>query len=55
VAIAHRLSTIANAEKIVVMEHGRIVEQGTYRELLAMKGKFWTYHNMQNTAELDLK
>ena len=38
--IAHRLSTVANADKILVMERGAIIERGTFRELVAMKGLF---------------
>lgn len=47
IAIAHRLSTIANADKVVVLEQGRIVEQGKYQELLELKGKLWEYHKTQ--------
>ena len=47
IAIAHRLSTIAKADKVVVLEQGRIVEQGKYQELLEQKGKLWQYHQMQ--------
>ena len=47
IAIAHRLSTISNADKVVVLERGRIVEQGSYRGLLAERGKLWEYHQMQ--------
>jgi len=50
IAIAHRLSTIANADKVVVMDQGRIIEQGTYQELLAQRGKLWNYHQMQNSV-----
>jgi ATP-binding cassette subfamily C protein len=38
--IAHRLSTIVNADKIIVMDKGRIVEQGTYGELLSLDKTF---------------
>ncbi|MBC1239512.1 heterocyst formation ABC transporter subunit HepA [Nostoc sp. 2RC] len=47
IAIAHRLSTISKADKVVVLEAGRIVEQGKYEELLARHGKLWEYHQMQ--------
>jgi len=48
IAIAHRLSTIVKADKVVVLEQGRIVEQGKYQELLALRGKLWKYHQMQH-------
>lgn len=41
IIIAHRLSTIKNADKIVVMDEGRIIEEGALDELLAKKGKFY--------------
>ncbi len=47
IAIAHRLSTISKANKVVVLEQGRIIEQGKYQELLELKGKLWKYHQMQ--------
>ena len=47
IAIAHRLSTIAKADKVVVLEQGRLVEQGSYQELLNQRGKLWEYHKTQ--------
>ena len=41
IVIAHRLSTIRNATRILVLEHGQIVEQGTHDELLEAGGRYW--------------
>jgi ATP-binding cassette, subfamily B, multidrug efflux pump len=45
--IAHRLSTIRNADAILMMEHGRIIEQGTHQELLAAKGRYAALYHSQ--------
>ncbi|UCG24321.1 MAG: ABC transporter ATP-binding protein [Chloroflexota bacterium] len=45
--IAHRLSTIAGADRIVVLDGGRIVELGTHQELLAKKGRYYKLYTMQ--------
>ena len=47
--IAHRLSTVRNADQIIVLDHGRIIEQGTHEQLLAMKGR---YHQLYTGHEL---
>lgn len=50
IAIAHRLSTITRADQVVVLEQGRIVEQGKYQELLEQRGRLWKYHQMQHES-----
>lgn len=45
--IAHRLSTVENADQIVVLDGGRVVEQGTHRELLARGGQYASLHKLQ--------
>ena len=50
--IAHRLSTIKNADKIIVIENGEIIESGTHEELLAQKGYYYNTLNTQNNEHL---
>lgn len=39
--IAHRLSTVQNADVILVLDHGRIIERGSHQELIAAKGQYY--------------
>ncbi|MBA3352860.1 MAG: ATP-binding cassette domain-containing protein, partial [Blastocatellia bacterium] len=54
IVIAHRLSTVRKADKIVVMERGRIVETGTHKELLDAGGKYRRLYELQFADEDDV-
>ena len=45
--IAHRLSTIQNADQVIVMDRGKIIEQGTHEELLRQRGDYFQLYTMQ--------
>jgi subfamily B ATP-binding cassette protein MsbA len=45
--IAHRLSTVESADRIIVLDEGRIVEMGNHRELLSLGGLYAALHGMQ--------
>ncbi len=45
--IAHRLSTVVDADEILVMEHGRIIERGSHHDLLKKKGRYWNMWELQ--------
>ncbi len=50
IIVAHRLSTVKNADQIIVLEKGKIVEQGSHTELTQLKGKY--YELVKNQLEL---
>ena len=50
--MAHRLSTVQNADNIVVMDKGRVIEEGTHKELTNKKGAYYTL--VKNQLELGM-
>ena len=50
IVIAHRLSTIQNVDKIIVLHHGEIVEQGTHQQLLNLNGYYRRLYDLQFTG-----
>lgn len=55
IVIAHRLSTIKNADRIIVLKEGCLVEEGTHRELLALGGEYSALYQLQFTDEPRLR
>lgn len=53
--VAHRLSTIQHADKIIVLSHGKIIEQGNHLELLKQKGNYYHLYTLQHHKEALLK
>jgi ATP-binding cassette subfamily B protein len=53
--IAHRLSTIKRADRILVVEGGRIAEQGTHSELLRQRGHYYRLYTRQFRSELEAR
>ena len=50
IAIAHRLSTLRDADKLCVIEHGELKEQGTHDELIRKKGKYYDLYKLQSES-----
>ena len=50
IVIAHRLSTVANLDRIVVLKDGKIIEEGSHRELLKKKGDYYKLWSRQSGA-----
>ena len=45
--VAHRLSTIQHADNIILLSHGKIIEQGNHQELLHKKGRYFQLYSLQ--------
>ena len=55
IAIAHRLSTLARMDRIIVLDAGRIKEQGTHAELLALNGLYARFWDRQSGGFINVK
>lgn len=52
-AIAHRLSTIRDANMILVLDHGEIIERGNHDELVSQNGAYYEMYQLQNSGVVD--
>ena len=50
ISIAHRLSTLRNADKLIVLHNGKLVESGTHEELVALRGEYYKLLQLQSKA-----
>jgi ATP-binding cassette subfamily B protein len=53
ILITHRFSTVKNADKTLMLERGKIIEQGSHRELMQLKGKYAELYTMQAKRYLE--
>src|ERR1700752_778504 len=53
IVVAHRLSTVQNADRIIVLHHGEVREQGSHQELLATRGLYWKLYKLQYADRTD--
>ncbi len=53
IVVAHRLSTVASLDRVVVLDHGKIVEDGTHAQLVAANGEYAHLWNRQTGAYLE--
>jgi len=53
--VAHRLATIRNADRIIVIEEGKVIEMGTHAELIEKKGRYYQLYSEQFQADMDSK
>lgn len=51
IMVSHRLTTVVNADRIIYIENGRVVEDGTYKELLNLGGKFYELVHSSSTSD----
>ncbi|MGB3948941.1 MAG: ABC transporter ATP-binding protein, partial [Bacteroidia bacterium] len=53
IIISHRISSVKTADHIIVLEHGRIAEQGTHQQLIEKNGIYAETHRLQQLADIE--